>query len=1176
MGSVHLAADLVRGETVALKLSAESSAAALAGLRKEYELLDGLRHPHLPEAHDWGRDPASGRCWFTMELVAGPGLDRALEELGSEAAVDLLLQACRALAFLHSRGFVHGDLKPANLLVCDLHGPRPRLKLIDLGLSGRIGSGPRGLIRGTPRYAARSVLEGEPPTRRSDLFALGASFLEALTGRTEPPAADDARAARLQPELARILERLVADDEDTRYQSAEHAVRDLDPLASRRERAVVPTEPSFVGREDELALLEGELRRLGGGEPLPRVCVLTGEGGIGKSRLLREVGRRAALNGVLACRAQGQRDESEAWRPMREVLRHLRLVFEEEDPQLAAQIEELSGRLGPAAPVEPESTSSVLGGSLRATLEAVARRTPLLVLLDDLQGCDEATLGFLDQLAWSGAEAPLWFLCAGRDAEPTSAAPLRALLAGRGCRRIELGALAYEHTRRLVTSMLSLSGGAPALAERIAELTDGNPHFAESAARAVAESWSGSEEAELEEIVHRGLPTTLAEALSKRVEALETEERTLASELSILTRPVSPEFLRAYASASGEELDILLEGLLGKAILERGFSRDQTLAFRSDTLRRLFLARLHEERRRELHRRAARAWLAGGSDPRSLAAVLSEHHLAAGDASAALEPGLLAARLSLASRAPGPAVSLCRRLLEAGAATSRASRGRLLELLGDAHQKAGDATRALDCLDRALDLFPAPRAQLQRKRALAREELGDHQGARHAVLEALELCPGGSDPEERAQALGLLARICFAQGEVEEASALLHEGLGALADPARHPAAAQLWNNLGVIASEQSAYELSRTYHRKALAIRVRHGDQEGRSRSLTNLGNLALIAGDLADALRFYEEALALKRRFGNRASMARSLSNLALLESRLGSYGPAIERHEEALAHREEIGDAAGQIQSHRHLAELWHEKGELERALVHAGAAVSRARETGAQERSLCGPLLIEATVEASLGRAERATTLAEEGLEIAVRIRCGSDEALARTLLAQVALARDPRSREAARDLSHALELLREAREPHRLAHCLLIEGRRCLDLGALEDAQGVLEEAQELALRLEDVQLVTWTEHLLGRLALLGGQRGEAAERLHAALEQASRLGLRELEWQVCASLATLHEGDGRRERALIWLRRCLRIFQSSCERLQQEGLDRAYLAEPERVAVLGKLEALLG
>jgi serine/threonine protein kinase len=186
MGAVYLARrdDGQFDQVVALKVMAAHLAGEefVRGFRNERQLLAALAHPHITRLLDGGV-AADGDPYLVMEYIEGEPLDRfcAGRKLPVDARIGLFLQVCEAVEFAHRNLIVHGDLKPANILVT----ADGTVKLLDFG-TAKLLRNPDGQVTQfnllTPRYASPEQLRGELVNTLGDIFSLGVNLYEMLTG----------------------------------------------------------------------------------------------------------------------------------------------------------------------------------------------------------------------------------------------------------------------------------------------------------------------------------------------------------------------------------------------------------------------------------------------------------------------------------------------------------------------------------------------------------------------------------------------------------------------------------------------------------------------------------------------------------------------------------------------------------------------------------------------------------------------------------------------------------------------------------------------------------------------------------------------------------------------------------------------------------------------------------
>ena len=276
-GRVARAYDPMIGRQVAIKLFAKELAQGEARQRflQEARVVGQLSHPSIIALHDMGIEEATQTPYLVMEFLEGQPLDRILER-GSvpyPRACAIVAEVACALGAAHRKGVIHGDVKPANILITD----DGRVKLMDFGMA-RLSSHDTGTtpLLGTPAYWCPEQIMGKPQDARSDLFSLGVVLYELVTGK-RPFDADSLQAicgrvlssTPLPPSHANpsvptgfdeVVARCLAKDPIARYGVGETLAEDLYPFARRK--TVPQSSPQAVGNGNGHGLRDRAARLL--------------------------------------------------------------------------------------------------------------------------------------------------------------------------------------------------------------------------------------------------------------------------------------------------------------------------------------------------------------------------------------------------------------------------------------------------------------------------------------------------------------------------------------------------------------------------------------------------------------------------------------------------------------------------------------------------------------------------------------------------------------------------------------------------------------------------------------------------------------------------------------------------------------------------------------------------
>lgn len=825
---------------------------------------------------------------------------------------------------------------------------------------------------------------------------------------------------------------------------------------------------------------------------------MSGEAGVGKSRLAAEGARRAAERGFRTLRgACFDSDRALPFAPLLDLLRAALAAGGGADqlgvaaPHLARLLPELAASPPDHAPVpagDLEQERRRLFDGLAHFLVRQGDGWPLLLAVEDIHWADETSLDFLLHLARRLAARPVLLLLTYRDDEagPGLRRALAALDRERLAAEVRLGPLSRDDTAVMLRAIFDL--GRPVRAdflEAIYGIAEGNPFFTEEILRSLLASGALADANTLRDrcpVDGFPIPRSVREAVRGRAAWLSAPTRRTLALAAVAGRRFDFALLREVEGCDESTLlrrikELLVAGLVVEESAER-------FAFRHALTRQAVYDALLARERRALHRRVAAALgrLAAPA-PDAHLADLSYHAHAAGAWAEALEYGRRAGEQALSLYAPRAA--------------------------------AEHFTRGLDAA-RQLAVLPEP--ALHRARGLARETLGDFDAARADHEAALVLARAAGDRRAAWRAtldLGALwaGRDHARAGEYYREALGLARGLDEAGD------LAQSLNRLGNwYANAGHAAEAMR-HHEEALVLFRGLGDRPGLAHTLDLLGMAAVLGGDFVRGTAHYEEAVALFRELDDRRGLASSLAALPEVDPAV-----LVRQGEEAVRLARAIGWWSGEAFALGCLALCLAGQGNYGHALAAARGGLAIAEEIGHLQWANHARWTLGIIALDLLAPAEAQQRLEQAH---AVALGSGSPHWIRATA---AALARACR---AAGDLARAADLLAAVLDGEppgaTLSHrvCWFARAELALDEGD-----------PALALRIADVLVATVPPgasvraapaplKIRGQALAALGRPDEAAAALDAADAVARARGARPLLWRILTAQAALHHARRR-------------------------------------------------
>ncbi|MCY3871990.1 MAG: sigma 54-interacting transcriptional regulator [Gemmatimonadetes bacterium] len=999
-----------------------------------------------------------------MEYLPGKTLEKIITDralLGRFRAsyfFTFVQQIAEGLAYIHAQGAVHRDLKPSNIMVLETE-EGIETTILDLGLAKfrhlhSVSITQTGATIGTAEYMSPEQGKGLWVDHRSDLYSLGVILYEMLMGappfsgqnpvsvilkhiRESPPPMGEVNIA-VPLQTQQVVLKLLAKESVDRYQSAEELMQALKsgfvlPNDELRDVPLKVMRPQFVGRESEMKTLRAMLKDVRVGEQ--RVVLISGESGVGKTRLVEELLGDARVYNFLCLKSAGREEGGQIYGALIDAFQGMT---------------NLMGWM--PDPVEMDKFS-VMERWLQL-LKRMRKQKPIVFCLEDIQWLDELSLEFLQYVLRDPEPCPflLCLTCRWSNLEPLSEEIENFIHSNEfdGETHIQLKNLSQEASGYLAASMLGERSIPADALQTLFRETGGQPLFVVEAVRTLVNAdvvrQNVSGDWQWGEFPETLLSDDFSEVLYRRIDTLTDVQRRVLEYACVFLSDFSFELLAAVWR--GDELELLdvLDDLIAEGLFVACGEAEDLYRFSQDLCRCAIYNRMQDVRRRLLHREIGNA-LEETEDAEELIEELADHFAAAEEQNKAVKYMCLAGKKALEKHAYRQALRRFEAVRDRVADDAFESQVDEIDFLcdyADALRNCGQHSKALKFLEEAKALLPVDRNDLKAR-------ILNGQGNIYIVLQEGEIAE-----EYMLKALQLYRELDNLEGEIHALSSL-----------------AQLYDVSG-------RHEEAIAYMRREIEKYAALGEVQNKAVIQVRKGMVSLVGFRFKTAKEQLEAAVKTSQQTGLEYYRIGALNLLSRVYFYLGDFNRVETSCYEVIGEWQKRGLLYWEAMNFLRLGEMVLERGDFAEALEYAETSSERFLQTPRKDY-IYRAYAIAATAAARLGDTEIALEWAEkadEGVQqisgmytgILPLVYCGIGAAFVQA----------ERIAEAEEAFEQAIECRRESKgDPW--ARALLMAGEFYLDRDDVPKAQEYFEAAKQAFKEMEMSYFLEKTQVLLDQL-----------------------------------------------------------------------------------------------
>jgi len=753
------------------------------------------------------------------------------------------------------------------------------------------------------------------------------------------------------------------------YSAKRHGRDQIGTFKEGEKGLIIPTE-EIIGREEEIATAKRFINPIFSGNG-GTVCI-SGEVGVGKTRLVNEIARDADLENIPFLSSNlSATTKSIPYYPIREVLRAiaLRTIIDKKGTDItreiprAYQIE--------LAKIVPELSNKSKGRDehifmvdkfrlfegVRRLLALQCSKEPLLICIDNSHWADDGSLELFHYLVRTLRDNPVFFLLIYRVEEVGNSSLQRILqLMGRECLYEEINLEALETAG--VARMLSLIiDGNPSLelTNYIYRETGGNPFFIEELMKSLESNGAlflDNNEWVFDRSKEIVIPYSLEDVVLRKLGMMDSEAHNLLEYAAVIGREFDFALLRDITKMNEGHLFDLMDGILEVRLLKE--SGGERYCFSEDVIREIIYKEINEAKLKHYHEIVGEelSRLHKGRVP-EIAEELSSHFFISGDRERAIKYSIIAGDKAKASYANQDAIRFYTRAIkylpkskvknkEIKEIESLRNRANVLNLIGENKKAIGDLKEAIkkakvirDKKEEADCLIALCKAYLY---------IARYNKATKKAEMALEIYKELKDKKGETKCLNYIGVAYWYLDEYKDALEFYQSSLKIAKELSDREGEAMALGNIAINYWNLGKYHRALKYYKNSLEITKEIGNRQTEGIAFNNIGLIYATLSNYSKALEYYENSLAITKEIGARAIEASSLNNIGIIYADRSEYHKALEYYDSSLKITKEISDRKVEAMNLNNIGVSYGNLGEYSTSLKYCKSSLKIAKDIG----------------------------------------------------------------------------------------------------------------------------------------------------------------------------------------------------------------------------------------